>query len=90
MNMSVLHCQYSKAKYSIHMKTTLDIPDRLLEDVMKISGARTKRAVVLQALEEFRRRARMEALLSRLGRSETFMDADQLVSLRSQEMPSDK
>lgn len=57
---------------------------------MKISGARTKRAVVLQALEEFRRRARMEALLSRLGRSETFMDADQLVSLRSQEMPSDK
>ncbi|MFA7234491.1 MAG: type II toxin-antitoxin system VapB family antitoxin [Terrimicrobiaceae bacterium] len=72
------------------MKTTLDIPDRLLEDVMKISGARTKRAVVLQALEEFRRRARMEALLSRLGRSETFMDADQLVSLRSQEMPSDK
>jgi hypothetical protein len=54
------------------MKTTLDVPEALLNDAMQISGAKTKRAAVLTALEELIRRGRMQALARKLGDSDTF------------------
>ncbi|MGE9268966.1 MAG: type II toxin-antitoxin system VapB family antitoxin [Verrucomicrobiales bacterium] len=45
------------------MKTTIDIPDRLLEDVMEYAGAKTKRAAVITALEDFQRRQRVQRFL---------------------------
>ena len=65
------------------MKTTLDIPEKLLAEAMKAAGATTKRDAVLRALEDFNRRARLRRLTERLGRSETFMSPEELEALRS-------
>ena len=65
------------------MKTTIDIPEKILAEAMKASGATTKRDAVLRALEDFNRRARLRKLTERLGRSETFMSPKELQALRS-------
>jgi Arc/MetJ family transcription regulator len=65
------------------MKTTRDIPEDLLAEAMRTSGARTKREAVLCALREMNRLARLAA---RLGDSETFMDVEELQQLRNREM----
>lgn len=69
------------------MKTTLDIPNDLLEEAMRVSGAKTKRAVVLTALGDLARCGRMRDLADRLGDSPTFMTPAQLDSLRVRETP---
>lgn len=69
------------------MKTTLDIPNALMNEAMRLAGAKTKRAAVLAALDDFSKRGRMRELAMRLGESETFMSAGDLESLRLQEKP---
>lgn len=69
------------------MKTTLDIPRELLSEAMRLAGAKTKRAAVLAALDDFSKRGRMRELALRLGDSETFMSAADLESRRLQEKP---
>ena len=69
------------------MKTTLDIPSALLSEAMRLAGAKTKRAAVLAALDDFSKRGRMREMAMRLGNSETFMTAVDLESLRLQEKP---
>ena len=69
------------------MKTTLDIPSDLINEAMRLTGARTKRAAVLAALDDFSRRGRMREMAMRLGNSETFMAATDLETLRLQEKP---
>jgi Arc/MetJ family transcription regulator len=69
------------------MKTTLDIPSGLLSEAMRLAGAKTKRAAVLAALDDFSKRGRMRELAMRLGDSDTFMSASDLESLRLQEKP---
>jgi len=69
------------------MKTTLDIPTSVLEEAIRLSGARTKRAAVLAALDDFTRRGRMRALVAKLGRSETFMTPAELEKLRASDKP---
>jgi Bacterial antitoxin of type II TA system, VapB len=53
------------------MKTTIDIPEEVLADAMRFTGAKTKREAVLKALDEFNRRQKVEALLKLAG---TFPD----------------
>jgi Arc/MetJ family transcription regulator len=67
------------------MKTTLDIPSALLNEAMRLAGAKTKRAAVLAALDDFSKRGRMREMAMRLGNSETFMTAVDLETLRLQE-----
>ena len=67
------------------MKTTLDIPEYLFSRATLHSKARTKRAIVIQAMEDFIQRAEMKALARSLGDSETFMTSAELDNLRSQE-----
>lgn len=66
------------------MKTTIDIPDDALEEVMRHTGAATKREAVLVAIEEFNRRRRGARLASKLGKSATFMSQAELKRLRSE------
>lgn len=54
------------------MKTTVDIPDKVLEEAMRFARTRVKRAAVMRALEEFNRRQRMADLVRFSG---TFSDA---------------
>ena len=49
------------------MKTTIDIPERALEDAIRFTGAKTKREAILTALEDFNRRMRVEALIEMAG-----------------------
>ncbi|MEJ6648794.1 MAG: type II toxin-antitoxin system VapB family antitoxin [Akkermansiaceae bacterium] len=48
------------------MKTTIDIPDDLLTGLMEYTGAKTKRDAVVQALEKYHRRERVEAFIKRI------------------------
>ena len=49
------------------MKTTIDIPDHVLADAMRFTGAKTKREAVVKALEEFNRRQMVEDLIASFG-----------------------
>ena len=66
------------------MKTTIDIPERLLKEAMSHSGAETKREAVLRALEEYNRRRRMARLARKLGTFKRFMTRKDLDRLRSE------
>ncbi len=65
------------------MRTTIDIPDELVREAMEGSGAKTKREVVMLALQDFNRRIRQARLAEELGNSETFMSFEELMELRT-------
>jgi hypothetical protein len=49
------------------MATNLSIDPKLIEDALKVSGERTKRAAVTRALEEFIARRRQKRMLELFG-----------------------
>ncbi len=49
------------------MKTTIDIPEKLLMEAMRFAGAKTKRETVLACVGEFNQRHRMAELVQLLG-----------------------
>jgi hypothetical protein len=76
--------------YSAHntigsMKTTIDIPDDLLLDLMKLTAAATKREAVLTAIAEYTQRRRMAELSSVLGTFVDFMDREDLAASREEQ-----
>ncbi len=65
------------------VKTTIDIPNKLLLEAIKHTGAKTKRAAVVTAMDEFNRRRRLEALAERLhGSCPDFMSQETLQRMR--------
>ncbi|HEX4242055.1 MAG TPA: type II toxin-antitoxin system VapB family antitoxin [Steroidobacteraceae bacterium] len=52
------------------MATNLSIDPKLIEDALKVSGERTKRAAVTRALEEFIARRRQKRMLDLFGKLE--------------------
>jgi hypothetical protein len=64
------------------MKTTVDIPDDMLLDVMKFTKARTKRDAIVAAIADFNRRRRMAELVKYSGTSESLMSLSELRKLR--------
>jgi hypothetical protein len=52
------------------MATNLAIDPKLIEDALKVSGERTKRAAVTRALEEFIARRRQKRMLDLFGKLE--------------------
>ncbi|MEE8278004.1 MAG: type II toxin-antitoxin system VapB family antitoxin [Thermoanaerobaculia bacterium] len=66
------------------MKTTIDIPERELEEAIRHTGAKTKREAVVTALAEFNRRRRLQKLLEKLGKSTTFMTHEELRRMREE------
>ncbi|MEJ6572389.1 MAG: type II toxin-antitoxin system VapB family antitoxin [Akkermansiaceae bacterium] len=49
------------------MKTTIDIPDKLLSDAIRFTKAKTKKDAILTVLEDFIRRQKVAALASTFG-----------------------
>lgn len=49
------------------MKTTIDIPDGELEDVIRFTKAKTKREAIVTAIADFNRRRRMAELVRFAG-----------------------
>ena len=64
------------------MKTTVDIPKDLLEDAIKLTGAKTKREAVVTAIADYNRRKRIASLRKHLGTCKNFLTADDLRRLR--------
>ena len=65
------------------MKTTIDIPEDVLAETIKHTGAKTKRDAVVTAVSEFNRRRRLEALADRLqGSCPDFMAQTDLRRMR--------
>ena len=60
------------------MRTTVDIPDDMLGELIENSGARTKREAILTAIEEYNRKKKIAALADVVGTFGQFMTADDL------------
>lgn len=56
------------------MRTTLDIPERLIEEAMKASRIQTKTKVIITALEELIRKSKISEIKKFKGKIE--MDID--------------
>jgi len=52
------------------MATNLSLDPKLIEDALKVSGERTKKAAVTRALEEFIARRRQKSILELMGKLE--------------------
>jgi len=65
------------------MKTTIDIPDKLLRETIKRTHAKTKREAVVTALEKFNRLQRLRELNARVkGTFVDFMTQEDLKIMR--------
>ncbi len=60
------------------MRTTIDLPDQLLDEAIKLSHQKTKTAVIITALEEFIRKKRIEGLKKFRGKVSLKIDIDTL------------
>jgi Arc/MetJ family transcription regulator len=70
------------------VKTSIDIPDGLLEEAMKHTGAKTKREAVVTAVERFNRLKRLELLNTRVrGQFKDFMTQPELAAMRANDLP---
>ena len=67
------------------MKTTIDIPDNELEEIMRLTGAKTKKEAVVTAITEFNRRRKLESVLAKLGTFEDVMTPEELREMREDE-----
>ena len=65
------------------MKTTIDIPSKVLAEAIRHTGAKTKREAVVGAMEDYNRRHRLAALAKRLrGSMPNFMTQEDLKIMR--------
>ncbi|MGB6307722.1 MAG: type II toxin-antitoxin system VapB family antitoxin [Steroidobacteraceae bacterium] len=58
------------------MATNLSLDPKLIEEAVKVSGERTKKAAVTRALEEFIARRKQKHLLDLMGKLEWDTDFD--------------
>ncbi len=71
------------------MKTTLDIPEEKFATIQNLYGLRTKREVVIFALDELERRYKIERLVDQLGTFGDFMTQDDLRAMRDLDITRD-
>ena len=69
--------------YSGIMKTTIDIPESVLEEAMRHAKATTKREAVLRALEEYNRLHRVARLADHIGTVDGLMTREELDRFRA-------
>jgi Arc/MetJ family transcription regulator len=69
------------------MRSTLDIPEGLLTDAQALSGLKTKKDVVIAALDEFVRKRRLERLRARIGRGNFDLTQEDLERMRDDVAP---
>ena len=60
------------------MRTTIDLPEQLLEDVQSLSGSATRRDAVVIALEDYVRRVRRQRLIAAAGTLDLDLDVREL------------
>ena len=60
------------------MRTTLDLPQKLIEEAMKVSKIKTKTALIVRALEEFIRQNKITRIRQYKGKVDLGIDLDTL------------
>ncbi len=60
------------------MRTTLDLPESLLNEAMKVTHTETKTAVIVKALEELIRKSKISELKNYRGKIDLEIDLDGL------------
>ncbi len=58
------------------MRTTLDLPVTLIDKAMKLSNQQTKTAVIIEALEDFIRKHKIQGLKEYKGKVRLDVDMD--------------
>ena len=69
---------YAYMHNNLLMRTTLDIPEELINEVMILTGSTTKSQAVRLALEEMINRAKRKRLLTFKGKLDLDIDLDVL------------
>lgn len=64
------------------MKTTIDIPENLLDEVLVYSKQRSKKDAVITAMTEYIQKKKMEEFASKLGKLEHLITSSELQKLR--------
>ena len=67
------------------MKTTVEIPDDQLRDLVRFTRAKTKRAAIVAAIEDFNQRRRMAALIKHSGTFRSLLTNDEIEALENRE-----
>jgi Arc/MetJ family transcription regulator len=65
-------------------KTTVVIDDKLLDEAMRVSGAKTKKQAITTGLKELIRRKNLEALRQELGTYDLALSLEELEKLRDE------
>ena len=60
------------------MRTTLDLPEKLLSDAMKITNTGTKTGVIVLALKELIRKSKITDLKKYKGKFDLEIDLDEI------------
>ena len=60
------------------MRTTIDLPEALVQEALKMSHQKTKTAMIVTALEDFVRKNRIQGLKKFRGRINLDIDLDKL------------
>ncbi|MGK0176647.1 MAG: enolase [Lentimonas sp.] len=68
------------------MKTTLNIPEKQMITLLKVTKAKTKTEAINKAIEEYIYQENVKALLALEGSSTNFMTQDELQELRNLEL----
>ncbi|NQU62752.1 MAG: DUF2191 domain-containing protein [SAR324 cluster bacterium] len=66
------------------MKTTVEIPNEDLKQLIAFTGAKTKKDAINAAIKSYNKQQRLLTLSKRLGTFENFIDADDLVQIRAE------
>lgn len=66
------------------MRTTLELDEKLLDEVVKLSGAKTKKRAVASAMEAYVRMKRRQELLAMIGSGAHGMNLKELEQLRDE------
>jgi hypothetical protein len=67
------------------MKTTVEIPDEELRDLMRATRAKTKREAIVTAIADFNHRRRMAALLKYSGSFRSLLTNAEIEALEERE-----
>ena len=70
------------------MKTTVNIPDKMLRDAMRHTKAKTKREAIVKALEEMNRRHSQAELLKYTGKFESLMTNEEIEAMEEDDWKS--
>ncbi len=72
------------------MRATLNIPDELIEELMKSSGTKTKTRAICLAIEEYNRRKKVEKLISLQGKIDIDNTWQEMEELELEEVENDQ